>query len=1730
MNCEQCRDKLYELAFDLLDADERRKAMAHVAGCKACRLAYEQAMRQRRTLKESPRPAPPKGLARRTIAAVAAMENSPMPHKPVEPELRWLGGRTFWKIAAALLLIVALAVIAQTARVVERHADPVEVSLYSQKDLTPGLPAAIRVFVHDAHRNEPLADARVLVKLASDTGPTIRFAKATTDDLGVAAFETQLPDDLPEGDYRIEVEVDSTKGKTDLTRTVLVKRSFRTLITTDKPLYQPGQLIHVRTLTLANADLRPVAARGITIEIRDPKGNKVFKKILNTSEFGIASTDFQLADQVNLGDYTVAAIVGDTTSERSVNVRRYVLPKFRVDLALDRKYYAPGETVACDIHAEYTFGKPVEGARVLLKANEFIEKFRAFATAEATTGPDGRCSLTIPLKTFFVGQDLKKGDAIVQLEATVTDKAGHKQTKTLDLSVTERPIRIEVFPESGELVRNVENILYIVTAYPDGRPAQTTLTVGRTRRQLRTSSLGIAKVRITPADPRLKLTISAEDARGVRAGVVRELRVGERSDGFLIRPDRAAYRTGDTIHVDVISAVQSARIFLDIVKDRRTVLMKAINVRNGLGALDFDLPHDLFGTIELHAYRLLPDGNLVRDSKVVQVTRADALSIAAELDKQTYRPGERALLKLLVRDRDGAPIQAALGLAGVDEAVFALHDMRPGLEEIYFIIQQEILKPRYEIHARAPVTPAQFIRPEPEKKPELKEAEVVLFASAGGSAGPDHTAGKTFEQRNRSYRRAEKRYVKGLLAAGALTPACLFALFVLGMVAYAALMIFRRVPIEGASHADIGMLRKTLRNLSRWWIAALYLPVSAFYITMVIAGGLDVDPAETWGLVAAAILALPICALLARSARRVRRVDASRAFPLMRKMVWCLPWAFLAAVAAVVAGLFATAERLIDGDLTAVNVLGIFIGCCVVSGILALARRSATQPTTILRRLWLGLSRPLLVALPLFLTASLLLPSLARAGGPQFAGGVKRFARPDMPEASVPERAIFGDSGVPTGESPSPGGEKPLKAPSRIRRFFPETLFWQPQLITDATGRAQLEIPLADSITTWRVAMSAVSRAGQLGAATRGIRVFQDFFVDIDFPVALTQNDLVSAPVAIFNYLDKPQRVRIEVQSADWCELLDPPARELTIGPKDVAAVSFKLRALKPGRHSLTVKAFGSEMADAVQREVTITPDGRPVVQTFNGTLKGTITRKILIPESAIPGANDLLVKIYPGAFSQVVEGLDGIFRMPFGCFEQTSSVTYPNILALDYMRRTNQIKPDLEMKALNFINLGYQRLLSFEVKGGGFEWFGKAPAHNVLTAYGLMEICDMAKVYDVDPAVIERTRRWLLEQQQGDGSWEPTQGGIPEGAINAFQGATFRTTAYIAWALAESGQTGDQLQKALAYLSEAVSAQDDPYTLALCANAFIAAGERADARRILTRLDEMKTVEEGLVHWTSETRGVTSSRGNALDIETTALTACAMLKAKHATDTAHKALQWLISKKDSRGTWHSTQATVHAMRALLAGAGPGGSIEQELNVTVAVNGRLAKQLNITPETSDVFRLISLRELVRTGENTVAIETAGDEGLAFQVVATHYLPWPATPKPAHLKQPLEIDVEYDATTVKRDETLTAKVTIRYNRPGAAQMTIVDLGIPPGFQVLTEAFDTLKKKGIIEKYTLTGRQVTLYFRTIPGGKPITFEYRLRAKYPVRAKTPPSRTYQYYEPEVNAEAQPVLLTIL
>ena len=249
---------------------------------------------------------------------------------------------------------------------------------------------------------------------------------------------------------------------------------------------------------------------------------------------------------------------------------------------------------------------------------------------------------------------------------------------------------------------------------------------------------------------------------------------------------------------------------------------------------------------------------------------------------------------------------------------------------------------------------------------------------------------------------------------------------------------------------------------------------------------------------------------------------------------------------------------------------------------------------------------------------------------------VFRFAREDRvnklmernPQIPMPMAAgDKGGGGLPGKSEPTgavnisstgraDGGAAPA---TRVREYFPETMLWQPALITDDKGIADLALSFADSITTWRLSASANSRGGAIGGATVPLKVFQDFFVDIDLPIHLTQTDEIAFPVAVYNYLKTAQTVKIELQKESWFQLLDADGytRTLNLKANEVTSVKFRIRAGKIGYQPLTVKAYGSKKSDAVKRSVEVVPNGQKIERVLSDRLKGNISHTLDIPANA---------------------------------------------------------------------------------------------------------------------------------------------------------------------------------------------------------------------------------------------------------------------------------------------------------------------------------------------------------------------------------------------------------------------------------------------------------------------------------------------------------------------------------
>jgi hypothetical protein len=1603
-------------------------------------------------------------------------------------------------ILTGILLLAAVGLWALTGYFLNLpdHVSQHETHVVGQNRFEPGSDARIRIIVRDSSDGAPLPDSEVKVSLeAASGGGQIDVFQGVTDSNGIAEINFPVPveeqgEPFAFTEASLIIDTESDLGKDQLVQPITIEREFRILITTDKPIYQPGQTILVRALALSTFDLSPASNQQLGITIADGKGNKVFRESLTTSEYGVASIEFPLATEVNTGNYKISVSMGETTSEKTVEVKYYVLPKFAISLETESTYYMPGDRLHGAIQSDYFFGKSVGGGKVLIEAYTFDVERQDFARVTGITDDSGRFEFDLVLPDFIVGTDLESGLGTVYLQASVTDQTDHTETSNRSLLISENPLIIEAVPESGQLRLGVENILYVMTSLPDGTPVETELTVeinsvaqnAPIREVVQTDRYGMAEVRFLPDDRTHFIIITATAANGLSVEKSFDFVSDSSLDEYvLLRPERPIYRVGETMDLTFLSSERKGTVYLDIVRQGQTLSTRSIQIGEdselgpGMAALSVDISPDLYGTLELHAYKILPSGIISRDTRLIVVDAAVDLNLRLDLDQETYLPGDTAKLNIQVSDNLGIGKQALLGLSIVDESVFVVAESDPGFAKLYFMLESELLQPRYDLHDYQVgdlVTQESTLTVETELQDARENAAFAAMADAVMQNVAFSLQHNTRESNIQNLRHRQVGFFAGLVSWSYLLP--------LGAIALSGVIAHR---------ADRLGLSILVAIIAVGLLPFILCPLAYVYT------GPDLDP--LWLVVGAALLILGIFALQLRQWNRLVAVGLNLSYTVILISIFQADEAHLFSLGLGQALMF---------------LLGVLL--IYMSIVMQFASLKSDYRSTYTK------------IASMFLL-SIILGSCAGANLPFMED-----------EAIVEAPADVGLGSEP--ESASPG------AP-RLRQYFPETLLWLPEAETNSTGLLAVDVPLADSITTWRISALASSHDGQLGNTVGGLTVFQDFFIDLDLPQALTVGDEISIPVGVFNYLPVEQEVELILDQADWFDLLDDPQKQITIGANEISSVAFRIRAVDYGFHRLRVTARGSELSDAIQKGVQVHPDGKRFAFTSSDRLEmETINLPLEFPENAISGTETVTLKIYPGIASQVVEGLDSILRMPSGCFEQTSSAAYPNIMVLDYLRASDQLSPEVQFTAENYINLGYQRLVTFEVSSGGFSLYGNPHADRMLTAYGLMEFTDMSRVYNVDPAIIERTAEWLLDEQREDGSWDNDRGFFHEPGWSDSTTGRIPSTAYILWGLVEAGYGGDaRTQRGVSFLKENMSEITAPYVLALVSNALVGLDlENQDqlsptTEVVLDELAAMASVENGEAHWASQIATYMGSRGSMADLETTALATLAFLRANRHPDLATGGLTFLIRQKDEFGSWYSTQSTVTALKALRESIRVAGDASEAV-VRVSLNEGQEHTIRVTPENFDVVQIVVFDDFQPGEISELEISASGSGNLMYQISGSYFLPWGDQTGIAGDGSSglVDIQVEYDRRTLRTDDTVGVDVSVEMVTPGSrSQSSIIDLGIPPGFSVVTQDLDALVAEGaaqygetdlpIIERYELTGRQIILYVSNLSYDYPFEFTYHLQAKFPLVAKTPLSVVYDYYNPQINGEQAPVVLVV-
>jgi hypothetical protein len=1500
---------------------------------------------------------------------------------------------------------------------------PYEVRLEGPASVVKDKPGRWRVRAQNALTRQPIAGQPVQLLLKNGDAAT-QTRTATTGEGGDAVFDLTLPG---AGTWSLVASAAAQGTQANVVSPLAyTEPGPRMLLTTDKPIYQPGQLVHIRTLTLDALAGTPVAKQAAVFEVFDGKGNKLLKRDGTTDAFGIAATDFELGSVLNEGDFKIQATVGSAVVQKTVKVSHYALPKFRADVATDKGWYLPGQQLQATVDAGYFFGKPVATADVAVEASTLDVGQTVFQKVQGKTDANGKYAFSIQLPVSLVGLPLERGNALVHLAVKVTDTAGQEITKDLLVTISQNGLDVALVPEATTIVADVDNELDLFVADPAGGPvvaAPVTLSVDKAATPLTatTDAYGQATFHWNPGQ---SCVSGCTFVAGVNTGgklSTRSFTFGAQSGSahVLVRTDKAVYGVGDTVTVDVKSTLDTGNVYVDWIQEGQTVDMRTLSAVKGAAQFKVTIDPTRTGRNRIEAYVIDKDGNVVRTGRTVYVKKSGALNVALATDKPQYAPGEKAHLSFKVTDETGAPTVAALGVQIVDEAVFSLVDAQPGLLRTYFELDELFSQPQYEIEA------------------PLGDLGSVAVDAQGSD--PKSAA-------------AAQKKAAGLLAAmrdGAAAGLALGSWPVVVSVANTQLQPYFKA-IKTANQAAMSFAamsaKAELESLGctpqQYYCQAKSTYFGQAFVDLLVSRAVMYD---FWG---------------------------------NRYHVQGQPWSN-----AITFTSDGPDERAGTGDEGSFSYDYTELG---VPDVLFYGMTDGAGP-----------------------------------GGPPGApGGGGGWA--DAGAAS--------DTGVTLPTVPGDDGGTGAAAP-RVRSYFPETLFVHPALITDSTGVASLDLDMADSITRWRVSSLANAANGKLGGGLDGITVFQDFFTDVNFPSSLTLGDKVEFPITVYNYLSTPQTVTLSLAPGDWYTPLGATSTVVPLAAGQVLGLRFPVRVDKVGVHALTVKAIGSALSDAVARTVRVDPGGKALPTSVSGSVgAGAITQTFDFPANAIAGSPSLFVDVFPAYLAQAVQGMDSLLRVPSGCFEQTTSTTWPNVLVMDYVTRTHQSTPAIQMKADSLISAGYQRLLTFEHPGGGFSWFGTqdpAPFLSV-TAFGVMEFADMAKVHTVDPAMLNRTIAWLVKQEQSDGSFK---GDTSE--FFSFQTSTVRNTAFVLWALEAAGYTGPAVDSSLAYLrANAAVPTQDAYTLGILANALqLAAPNAPITQSVFDRIDATKKTATKGISWSAAgTQTNFYGAGNDADVSSTALIASALVTRGGYPDSVKGAFEYLTSSRDPNGNFGSTQATIWTLRALLLAASKGtdtavGSLE------VALDGKPFSTLDLRADQSDVMSTVDLGSALAltpgAGTHSVRLTFVGTGKASYHIVSGYNVAWAdVPPEPTG---PLSVSVSYDKTSLALNETVKETVHLVNNTASTQNMVLVTLGIAPGFTVEMDDLLPYLASGVLSKAEPTGKQLTLYLTKLGPSATLDLAYHLRATMPVTASDGGGEAHLYYEPEKRSAVASTTFTV-
>ena len=243
------------------------------------------------------------------------------------------------------------------------------------------------------------------------------------------------------------------------------------------------------------------------------------------------------------------------------------------------------------------------------------------------------------------------------------------------------------------------------------------------------------------------------------------------------------------------------------------------------------------------------------------------------------------------------------------------------------------------------------------------------------------------------------------------------------------------------------------------------------------------------------------------------------------------------------------------------------------------------------------------------------------------------------------------------------------------RSDFTNTVYWNTALATDEHGKATVNFELSDSITSYRVLADAYAVGGLIVGESNTVLIPSKipFHVDASLPLFAVSGDKIKAPLAVVaEDASSKEQIDVKVESSVMGPLILSDREGSSWSQRERAHRSFLNIDIGEGLGKANVTAVAKAsngMSDSITRATTVRSNGFPMKINTGSLLNPTenFAWEFSLPAQTVPKSLKASVTVYPSPLANLAKSLEALIQEPYGCFEQTSSTTYPLVMAAQY-------------------------------------------------------------------------------------------------------------------------------------------------------------------------------------------------------------------------------------------------------------------------------------------------------------------------------------------------------------------------------------------------------------------------------------------------------------------------------